>query len=137
MYGLNHRLGGQTQTSEDSAPRGTVLVVDCDPVTIELARKAVAGSYDLLVAADAAEAMPLLRAHIADAVVVDIAQPGDCVDLVADAIASDDHPDVAPLVLLDHSEAVNAADIRGRVDQAMRVGRRGYLGGGLRQRMAA
>ena len=137
MYGLNHRLGGQTQISEDSTPRGTVLVVDCDPVTIELARRAVAGSYDLLVAADAEAAMPLLRAHVADAVVIDVAQPGDCVEQVADAIATDDHPDVAPLVLLDHSEAVNAADIRGRVDQALRVGRRGYLGGGLRQRMAA
>jgi CheY-like chemotaxis protein len=136
MYGLNHRLGGQTQKLPVPSPRGTVLVVDSDPVTVELARRAVAGSYELLVAADAAEAMPLLRAHVADAVVIDVAQPGDCVDRVAGAIATDDHPDAAPLVLLDHSEAVNAADIRGRVDQAMRVGRRGYLGGGLRQRMA-
>ena len=60
---------------------------------------------------------------------------GPCM-LTADSESSS-CPDVVTVIMIDPEQRLTAVGLRQRIDEAIRVTRRVYLGGGLRHRMAA
>jgi hypothetical protein len=56
--------------------------------------------------------------------------------MVTMALACDEL-DSTPVIMIDPEQPMNAVGLRRRIDEAIRVTRRVYLGGGLRHRMAA
>jgi hypothetical protein len=59
------------------------------------------------------------------------------VAIVTVALAACDILDATPAVMVDPNEPMNTVTLRRRIDDAIRVSRRVYLGGGLRHRVAA
>jgi PleD family two-component response regulator len=144
MYGLTHRLPNISDT-EPVAPAaahppralGSVLVIDRDPLTLQLVRQAVCADHHVVIARDAAEAMSLMDLTQPDVIVLDSGLDEAEVALVTVGPAATDSMDAIPTVMIDLDEPINAQGIRARIDAARKVTRRVYLGGGLRHRMAA
>lgn len=57
--------------------------------------------------------------------------------MVTVALAACDVLDATPAIMVDPDEPMNTITLRRRIDDAIRVNRRVYLGGGLRHRLAA
>ena len=139
MYGLTHRFA-TTTTLADVTPIGasvTVMVIDRDRLTLTLVREAIAGHYDIVSASDSGEALALINAHRPDVVLLDMSLEKTEVAMVTVALAACDELDSTPVIMIDPEQPLNALGLRQRIDEAIRVTRRVYLGGGLRHRMAA
>ena len=148
MYGLTHRI-------ENDAPQGdvvepsplarisslgapaTVMVIDRDPLTLAMVRRAVSDHYQVVVARDAEEALSLVNDMKPDVLVFDVGLDEAEVAIVTVALAACDVLDATPAVMVDPDEPMNTITLRRRIDDAIRVSRRVYLGGGLRHRLAA
>jgi PleD family two-component response regulator len=148
MYGLTHRI-------ESDAPQGdvvepsplarisslgapaTVMVIDRDPLTLAMVRRAVSDHYHVVVARDAEEALGLVKDMKPDVLVFDVGLDEAEVAIVTVALAACDVLDATPAVMVDPDEPMNTITLRRRIDDAIRVSRRVYLGGGLRHRLAA
>ena len=148
MYGLTHRLPSivcADTGAEHDAPAGvhplralgSVLVIDRDPLTLQLVRQAVSADHHVVTARDAAEAMSLVDELHPDVIVLDSGLDEAEVALVTVGLAACDWMDAIPTVMIDLDQPINADGIRARIDAARKVTRRVYLGGGLRHRMAA
>jgi PleD family two-component response regulator len=149
MYGLTHRIANDTSPQGDVVEpsllaritplgaRATVLVIDRDPLTLAMVRRAVADHYHVVVARDAEEALGLVNDMRPDALVFDVGLEDAEVAMVTVALAACDVLDATPAVMVDPDEPMNAITLRRRIDDAIRVSRRVYLGGGLRHRVAA
>jgi len=149
MYGLTHRIANgalpQGDVVEPSllaritplGARATVLVIDRDPLTLAMVRRAVADHYHVVVARDAEEALGLVNDMKPDALVFDVGLDDAEVAMVTVALAACDVLDATPAVMVDPDEPMNTITLRRRIDDAIRVSRRVYLGGGLRHRVAA
>ena len=138
MYGLTHRFA--TDSLANVTPIGTsatVLVIDRDPATLVLAQRAIADHYAIIVAADAQEALALIAERRPDVVMLDMTLSSSEVAMVTVALAACDELDATPVIMLDPEQPLNAVTLRKRIDEAVRVTRRVYLGGGLRNRLAA
>ena len=149
MYGLTHRI------ESDAAPNGdvvepsplarisslgapaTVMVIDRDPLTLAMVRRAVSNHYHVVVARDAEEALGLVKDMKPDVLVFDVGLDEAEVAILTVALAACDVLDATPAVMVDPDEPMNTVTLRRRIDDAIRVSRRVYLGGGLRQRLAA
>jgi hypothetical protein len=57
--------------------------------------------------------------------------------MVTVTLAACDELDSTPVIMIDPEQPMNAMGLRKRIDDAIRVARRVYLGGGLRNRLAA
>jgi PleD family two-component response regulator len=148
MYGLTHRFTADSPEGDVVEPSplaritplgacATVLVIDSDPSTLTMVRRAVADHYHVAVARDASEALGLIDDLRPEVLVFDIGLDDSEVAMVTVALAACEHLDATPAVMLDPNEPMNAITLRKRIDEAVRVSRRVYLGGGLRQRFAA
>lgn len=149
MYGLTHRLANDTPPQGDVVEpsllaritplgaRATVLVIDRDPLTLAMVRRAVADHYHVVVARDAEEALGLVNDMRPDVLVFDVGLDNAEVAMVTVALAACDVLDATPAVMVDPDEPMNTITLRRRIDDAIRVSRRVYLGGGLRHRVAA
>jgi CheY-like chemotaxis protein len=149
MYGLTHRIANDTPAEGDVVEpsplarisplgaRATVLVIDRDPLTLTMVRRAVADHYHVAVARDAEEALELVSDMKPDVLVFDVGLDGADVAMVTVALAACDVLDATPAVMVDPHEPMNTVTLRRRIDDAIRVNRRVYLGGGLRHRLAA
>ena len=149
MYGLTHRIANDTPAEGDVVEpsplarisplgaRATVLVIDRDPLTLTMVRRAVADHYHVAVARDAEEALELVNDMKPDALVFDVGLDDADVAMVTVALAACDVLDATPAVMVDPNEPMNTITLRRRIDDAIRVSRRVYLGGGLRHRVAA
>jgi len=138
MYGLTHRF--DTDQIADITPIGasaTVLLIDRDRLTVPLVRQAIGDHYHLVVASDSTEAMALINAHRPDVVMVDMSLDRAEIAVVTVALAACDELDSTPMVMIEPDQPTNAVGMRRRIDEAVRVARRVYLGGGLRNRVAA
>jgi PleD family two-component response regulator len=139
MYGLTHRFA-TTTTLADVTPIGaavTVMVIDRDRLTLTLVREAIAGHYQVVPASDSSEALALINSHRPDVVLLDMSLENTEVAMVTVALAACDELDSTPVIMVDPEQPMNALGLRQRIDEAIRVTRRVYLGGGLRYRMAA
>lgn len=139
MYGLTHRFA-TTTTLADVTPIGasvTVMVIDRDRLTLTLVREAIAGHYNVVPASDSGEALALINAQRPDVVLLDMSLEKTEVAMVTVALAACDELDSTPVIMIDPEQRLNAVGLRQRIDEAIRVTRRVYLGGGLRHRMAA
>ena len=138
MYGLNHRFTDHPLANVTPMGAGaTVLVIDRDPIALTLVREAVADHYRVVIAADSGEALALINEHAPAVVLVDMTLGKAEVAMVTMALAACDELDSTPVIMLDPEQPTNAIGLRKRIDEAVRVSRRIYLGGGLRNRMAA
>ena len=149
MYGLTHRFAREAPAAGDAAEpsalgrisslgaRATVMVVDRDPVTLTMVRRAVADHYHVVVARDVEEALQLVNTIHPEVLVFDAGLDERDVALLTVALAACDELDSVPAVMVQPDEPMNAVTLRRRIDEAVRVSRRVYLGGGLRQRVAA
>jgi DNA-binding NtrC family response regulator len=143
MYGLTHRLPHAVPDPDGDAtvvslhPRGTVLVVANDRATLPLVRLAIQSDHRLIEAADAGQALAALRFAPADVLVIDRALAAPDAAAITLALAASSERDTVPIIVLDHDQRLNADAVREQVCQAIVATRRGYLGGGLRSRMAA
>jgi CheY-like chemotaxis protein len=149
MYGLTHRIANDTPAEGDVVEpsllarigpleaRATVLVIDRDLLTLTMVRHAVADHYHVAVARDAEEALELVSDMKPDALVFDVGLDDADVATVTVALAARDVLDATPAVVVDPNEPMNSITLRRRIDDAIRVSRRVYLGGGLQHRLAA
>jgi PleD family two-component response regulator len=138
MYGLAHRFQNDALANVSSiGASATVLVVDRDPATLVMAERAIAGHYEIIVAADAGQALALIDERRPDVVMLDMTLSSSEVATVTVALAACDELDSTPIIMLDPDQPMNAVTLRKRIDEAVRVTRRVYLGGGLRNRLAA
>jgi PleD family two-component response regulator len=149
MYGLTHRIANDTPAEGDVVEpsllarispleaRATVLVIDRDLLTLTMVRRAVADHHHVAVARDAEEALELVSDMKPDALVFDVGLDDADVATVTVALAARDVLDATPAVVVDPNEPMNSITLRRRIDDAIRVSRRVYLGGGLRHRLAA
>jgi len=138
MYGLAHRFANDAFANVTAiGTSATVLVVDRDPATLVLAQRAIADHYAIIVAADAQEALALIDERRPDVVMLDMTLSSSEVAMVTVALAACDELDATPVIMLDPEQPLNAVTLRKRIDEAVRVTRRVYLGGGLRNRLAA
>ena len=72
-----------------------------------------------------------------DVLIFDIGLDEAEVAILTVALAACDVLDATPGVMVDPDEPMNTITLRNRIDDAIRVSRRVYLGGGLRHRLAA
>ncbi|HEY2788558.1 MAG TPA: response regulator [Gaiellales bacterium] len=138
MYGLTHRFA--TDSLADVTPIGasaTVLVIDRDPLTLDLARRAIADHYRIIVAENGTDALSMIDEHHPDVVMIDMTLKTAEIAMVTVALAACDELDSTPVLMVDPDQPTNAVSLRRRIDEAIRVTRRVYLGGGLRHRVAA
>ena len=137
MYGLNHRIATDLANVTPIGARATVLVIDRDPLTLGLVEQAVADHYEIVVAIDASEALSLVDEHRPDVVLVDMTLGNAEIAMITVTLAACDELDSTPVIMVDPEQPTNALSLRRRIDEAIRVTRRVYLGGGLRHRVAA
>jgi chemotaxis response regulator CheB len=138
MYGLTHRFA--TDSFADVTPIGasaTVLVIDRDPLTLDLARRAIADHSRIIVAENGTDALGMIDDHHPDIVMIDMTLENAEIAMVTVALAACDELDSTPVIMVDPEQPTNAVSLRRRIDEAIRVTRRVYLGGGLRHRVAA
>ena len=137
MYGLNHRFATDLANVTPIGARATVLVIDRDALALALVEQAVAGQHEIVVAIDASEALSLVADHRPDVVLVDQTLGSAEIAMVTVTLAACDELDSTPVIMIDPEQPMNAMGLRKRIDDAIRVARRVYLGGGLRNRLAA
>jgi DNA-binding response OmpR family regulator len=113
------------------------MVIDRDPFTLQLVRLSVGDDFHVVVARDADEAMMLMHTTRPDVLVFDTGLEETEIAMVTVALAACEDMDATPTIMLDPDEAMNADSMRARIDAAVNVSRRVYLGGGLRNRVAA
>jgi DNA-binding response OmpR family regulator len=101
-----------------------------------MVRRAVA-DYHVAVARDVEEALGLVSDMKPDVLVFDVGLDDADVAMVTVALAACDVLDAIPAVMVDPDEPMNTITLRRRIDDAIHVNRRVYLGGGLRHRLAA
>ena len=138
MYGLTHRFA--TDSLADVTPIGasaTVLVIDRDPLTLDLARRAIADHYRIIVAENGTDALAMIDEHHPDIVMIDMTLENAEIAMVTVALAACDELDSTPVIMVDPEQPTNAVSLRRRIDEAIRVTRRVYMGGGLLHRVAA
>ena len=138
MYGLTHRFA--TASFADVTAIGasaTVLVIDRDPLTLDLARRAIADHYRIIVAENGTDALAMIDEHHPDIVMIDMTLDNAEIAMVTVTLAACDELDSTPVIMVDPEQPTNAVSLRRRIDEAVRVTRRVYLGGGLRNRLAA
>ena len=138
MYGLTHRFA--TDSLADVTPIGasaTVLVIDRDPLTLDLARRAIADHYRIIVAENGTDALGMIDEHHPDIVMIDMTLENAEIAMVTVALAACDELDSTPVIMVDPEQPTNAVSLRRRIDEAIRVTRRVYMGGGLLHRVAA
>jgi DNA-binding response OmpR family regulator len=114
-----------------------VLVIDRDPLTLDLARRAIADHYRIIVAENGTDALGMIDEHHPDIVMIDMTLENAEIAMVTVALAACDELDSTPVIMVDPEQPTNAVSLRRRIDEAIRVTRRVYLGGGLRHRVAA
>jgi PleD family two-component response regulator len=138
MYGLAHRFANDAFANVTPiGASATVLVIDRDPATLVLAERAIADHYDIIVAADAQAALAQINDRRPDVVMLDMTLSSSEVAMVTVALAACDELDATPVIMIDPEQPMNSISLRKRIDEAVRVTRRVYLGGGLRNRLAA
>jgi CheY-like chemotaxis protein len=137
MYGLSHRFANEFENVTPIGPSATVLVIDRDPLTLDLARRAVAGHYRIIVATTGNEALAMIDDHRPDVVMVDMTLDTAEIAMVTVTLAACDELDSTPVIMVDPEQPTNAVSLRRRIDEAIRVTRRVYMGGGLLHRVAA
>jgi DNA-binding NtrC family response regulator len=138
MYGLAHRFANSPLANvRPIGSSATILVIDRDPATLSLAEQAIADHYGIVVAVDGQEALALIDEHRPDVVMIDMTLTSSEIAMVTVALAACDELDATPVIMIDPEQPVNAITLRKRIDEAIRVTRRVYLGGGLRNRLAA
>ncbi len=138
MYGLSHRFANDSLANVTPiGSSASVLVIDRDPATLSLAESAIAGHYRIIVATDGQEALELINARRPDVVMLDMTLSSGEIAMVTVALAACDELDSTPVIMIDPEQPANAISLRKRIDEAVRVTRRVYLGGGLRNRLAA
>jgi PleD family two-component response regulator len=138
MYGLTQRL--VTRSVPYVVSRGaaaTVLVLDRDPVTLDLLRRATADHYRIIIAANGDEALAMIAEERPDVVMLDSSLDSGEIALVTISVAACDELDAMPVVLIDPEQLTDVASLRRCIDEAIRVARRVYMGGGLLHRVAA
>ncbi len=138
MYGLTHRFASDSLA--DVTPIGasaTVLVIDRDPLTLDLARRAIADHYRIIVAENGTDALAMIDEHRPDIVMIDMTLENAEIAMVTVALAACDELDSTPVIMVDPEQPTNAVSLRRRIDEAIRVTRRVYMGGGLLHRVAA
>ena len=138
MYGLTHRFA--TDSLADVTPIGasaTVLVIDRDPLTLDLVRRAIADHYRIIVAENGTDALAMIDEHHPDIVMIDMTFANAEIAMVTVALAACDELDSTPVIMVDPEQPTNAMSLRRRIDEAIRVTRRVYMGGGLLHRVAA
>ena len=138
MYGLTHRFA--TDSLADVTPIGasaTVLVIDRDPLTLDLVRRAIADHYRIIVAENGTDALAMIDEHHPDIVMIDMTFANAEIAMVTVALAACDELDLTPVIMVDPEQPTNAMSLRRRIDEAIRVTRRVYMGGGLLHRVAA
>jgi CheY-like chemotaxis protein len=138
MYGLSHRFA--TDSLANVTPIGasaTVLVIDRDPLTLDLARRAISGHYRIVEATGGNEALALIDEHRPDVVMIDMTLDNAEIAMVTVSLAACDELGSTPVIMVDPEQPTNVVGLRRRIDEAIRVTRRVYLGGGLRHRVAA
>src|SRR4051794_12550748 len=148
MYGLTHRIERDapqgdvvepsplTRISSLGAP-ATVMVIDRDPLTLAMVRRAVSDHYHVVVARDAEEALSLVKDMQPDVLVFDVGLDEAEVAIVPAPPPPCDVLDPPPAVMVAPDEPMNTTPPRRRIDDPTPVTRRVYLGGGLRHRLAA
>jgi len=146
MYGLTDRITrpDPTATSDGSGlapviplfPRGSVLVVDHDPSTLQLIRTCLEDFCHIAVARDCGEALEQVHSVRPSVVVLGTSIDDRDIALDAEGLA-DAGLDAIPLLRIDPAEPLNGEALRERVQAAAHVARRVWFGGGLRSRMAA
>ena len=143
MYGLTHRLPHAVPDPDGAAsvvslhPRGTVLLVANDPATPPLVRSAVQSDHRLIETGDAEQALAALRFASADVLVIDRTLPALDAATITLALAACSERDTVPTIVVDHDEPLSADTLRAQICHTIVAARRGYLGGGLRSRVAA
>jgi CheY-like chemotaxis protein len=138
MYGLTQRLVTRSIpyiTSPGAA--ATVLVLDRDPITLDLVRRATADHYRIVVAADGDECLAMIDEIRPDVVLLDMSLDSAEIALVTITVAACDELDAMPVVMIDPAHLTDVTSLRQRIDEAIRVARRVYMGGGLLNRVAA
>ncbi|HEY8860053.1 MAG TPA: response regulator [Gaiellales bacterium] len=113
------------------------MAIDRDRLRLTLVREAIADHYNVVSASDSSEALALIDAHRPDVVLLDMSLEKSDIAMVTMALAACDELDSTPVIMIDPEQPMNAVGLRRRIDEAIRVTRRVYLGGGLRHRMAA
>ena len=138
MYGLTHRFATDSLADVTSiGASATVLVIDRDPLTLDLARRAIADHYRIIVAENGTDALAMIDEHHPDIVMIDMTFANAEIAMVTVALAACDELDSTPVIMVDPEQPTNAMSLRRRIDEAIRVTRRVYMGGGLLHRVAA
>ena len=97
----------------------TILVADDDPVIRKLFNKRISDAgYEVMVAADGAEAAKLLDAMPFDVVITDLVMPGEIGGIELLKIAKGKSADIEVIVITAHSSVDTAVDAmkKGAVD---------------------
>ncbi len=138
MYGLTHRFATDSLADVTSiGASATVLVIDRDPLTLDLARRAIADHYRIIVAENGTDALAMIDEHHPDIVMIDMTFANAEIAMVTVALAACDELDSTPVIMVDPEQPTNTMSLRRRIDEAIRVTRRVYMGGGLLHRVAA
>jgi response regulator RpfG family c-di-GMP phosphodiesterase len=138
MYGLTHRFATDSLADVTSiGASATVLVIDRDPLTLDLARRAIADLYRIIVAENGTDALAMIDEHHPDIVMIDMTFANAEIAMVTVALAACDELDSTPVIMVDPEQPTNTMSLRRRIDEAIRVTRRVYMGGGLLHRVAA
>jgi PleD family two-component response regulator len=138
MYGLTQRL--VTRKIPYIASRGaaaTVLVVEGDPIALDMVRRATADHYRIIVAPNADKALVMITEERPDVVMLDSSLDSSDIALVTISVAACDDLDSMPVVMIDPEQLTDVVSLRRCIDEAIRVARRVYMGGGLLHRVAA
>lgn len=108
MYGLTHRIANDTPADRDVVEpspldrisslgaRATVMVIDRDPLTLAMVRRAVADHYHVVVARDPEEALGLVNDMKPDVLIFDIGLDEAEVAILTVALAACDVLDATP-----------------------------------------
>jgi DNA-binding response OmpR family regulator len=137
MHGLTHRYANRQPT--DAVPTGaaaTVLVIDCDPLTLPQVRQATDDHFRIITAADGVQALAMIDEHHPDIVMIDMTLPSDEIATVTMGVVARNEFDAMPVIMMDPEQLQNSVSVRGRIDEALDVIQRVYMGGGLRNRTA-
>ena len=109
MYGLSHRFANESLANVTPiGASATVLVIDRDPLTLDLARRAIADHYRIIVATNGTEALAMIDDHRPDVVMVDMTLDKAEIAMVTVALAACDELDSTPVIMVDPEQPTNA-----------------------------
>jgi len=136
MFGLADRLAkaevDPTASVVELPSRTTVMLIDHDPMMLQIARRALEDVAHIVIAANAREVLIELRTVRPSVLLVDCdLRPGDA-ELLAWGV-----PEGVPVITIDPAEPIAVEQLRDRVKRAVSVGQRVWMTGGLRKRVAA